>query len=96
MARRSTRSTRRKQSKRRSTRVRKMRGGGLKEDALKAIKDSGKTPEDIMRPLNHNETIDIGDFTFRYNQRWYNHALFAKKKGNNDSTYVEIYYLSEH
>ena len=100
MARRRSRSTRRKQSKRRSTRVRKMRGGGLKEDALQAIKDNKySTPEDMVSdklfkansPKEVSLTGNDGiSYTYKVEgSRYYN--LYSKKEG---TEYEKILFLS--
>ncbi len=97
MVRRRTPSTRRKQSKRRSTRIRKMRGGGLKEDALKAIINSGSTAEKLLLKLlkNKETTEEIENYVYR-SMGHVNLYLQAKNKGDDDSKYVDIFFMSDH
>jgi hypothetical protein len=69
-----------------------MRGGGFKEDALKALTDNKQTAEDVLRRLINQQgtTETYGDYTYMgKGSRTY--SLLAKKKEANNSTYIEIY-----
>ena len=94
-------STRRasKKSRRSSRRTRYMaRGGGVKEDALKVLKDNKRNVEDFHASLigrgGKNPTT-LDGFTFKAVGH-VNLSLMAKKEGANDDTYVEIHFMSDH
>lgn len=96
MVRRSRRSrTRRGRTRRNRSRV--MRGGGVKEDALAAVRASGTNGEDLLVELinKRGTTKTIGNFTFKAVGH-VNLYLMAKPNDANDSKYVEVYYMSDH
>jgi hypothetical protein len=87
----------------------KQRGGDLKEEAVKVLKDSGymaeynpawasQTPIDVFvlgeisRELGCGGEKEIGDYKFKHNGGFYNGTLLVKRKDENDSKYVIIYY----
>ena len=85
----------RKTRKSRSRRsYRKHRGGGLREDALRALAAAGQTPDSVSgqsyQPGLPGKEVHLGGFTFKHQAGFYNSQLLAKLDGSNDSTYVEV------
>ena len=66
-------------------------GGGVKEEALAALAAAGKTTDSLSSELYTSKTTEtINGYTFQFTTGYNNSTLYAKKKGESDSTYVEI------
>ena len=66
-------------------------GGGVKEEALHALAADGKTTDSLSYELySSRKTETLNGYTFKFTTGFYNSTLYAKKEGENDSTYVEI------
>ncbi len=95
-SRRHSKKSRRHRKVHKKTRNHRIYGGGIKEEALKVIKNSGTSPYQLLYELlNSGTTRTIGGFDFK-GVGHVNLYLYAKPTGSNDSQYVEIYFMSDH
>ncbi len=89
--------TRRTHKSRKGTR-KGMRGGGVKEDALRVIKNKKKDVEqfhiDVLQGTYSNP-VTLDGIVFK-SAGHVNLVLMAKKEGTSDSTFVEIHTMSDH
>jgi len=86
--------------------IKKQYGGDLKEDAIQVLKDNGYTAGDNATALPINDYVlnkitrelgcegekEIDNYKFKHNGGFYNGTLRVKRKSENDSKYVEIFY----
>jgi hypothetical protein len=82
--------------KRQTVKAKKMRGGGVKEDALAVIKNNGYTNDDFTSELYKNEhkktlyVMDLDGFTFK-GEGSVRLSISAKPIGAADSAYELVY-----
>ena len=91
------RKTRKAQHKKHRTlknKSKRMRGGGIKEDAMKVITDNVKDIFTKLLYAQETKTMNLDGFTFKVEGRM-GITVKAKKIGSSDD-FVEIYTVSDH